>query len=188
MTRARIKYHWSFKSVLMLTFILTFLSCKEEKKWHEDVAFTLDNGQLEPYEKNIDHSTLVESLSETSYKSGEKTYQKFCHNCHGNMVDEASLPTAHKFWSQKFKVGNDPYSMYQTITKGFGAMPPQVELTPREKYDVIHFIREKFIKENNKNEYFIADKSYLESLPEGDSIGPEPKIKEPWVEMDYEIF
>ncbi|MDL5512292.1 c-type cytochrome [Arenibacter sp. M-2] len=175
------------RSCIFLAVVIIFLGCVE-KKWHEGVEFTLDNSQLKPYENSIDHVTLIKGLNDNSYKNGERTYQKLCHNCHGNMVDEASLPTAHKFWNQKFKVGNDPYSMYQTITKGFGLMPPQVDLTPKEKHEVIHFIREKFIKNHNKDEYSIVHHAYLESLPEGDSIGPEPKIKEPWAAMDYGNF
>ncbi|MFT7036713.1 MAG: cytochrome c5/glucose/arabinose dehydrogenase [Cyclobacteriaceae bacterium] len=167
---------------------LLIFSCKQKKEWHIDVPFTLQTAQVAEYEKDINHSSLISELNDGSFRRGKETYQTLCHNCHGNMVDEGSLPTAHKFWNQKFKVGNDPFSMYQTITKGFATMPPQVQLVPRQKYDVIHYIREEFMKEHNSEEYLTIDEDYLEDLPFGTSIGPSPKVLEPWADMDYGNF
>jgi cytochrome c5 len=180
--------NFRFSRVLYLAFCLVQFSCNQKKEWHIEVPFTLSNEQLADYERDINHFSLISELNDASYRRGKETYQTLCHNCHGNMVDEGSLPTAHKFWSQKFKVGNDPFSMYQTITKGFATMPPQIQLVPRQKYDVIHYIREEFIKEHNSEEYARMDEDYLESLPVGSSIGPAPKVMQPWAEMDYGNF
>ena len=128
-------------------------SCKKTQKFHADIPFTLGIEQISEIEKNIDHAGMISQMDDKSYKRGAKIYQNVCHNCHGNMKDEGSLPTAHKFWSQKFMVGNDPFSMYQSLTRGFATMPPQVDMVPQEKYDVIQYIREEFIKENNHSEY-----------------------------------
>ncbi|MFY0654846.1 MAG: c-type cytochrome [Cyclobacteriaceae bacterium] len=173
---------------IFIVLLLFFFACNQKKEWHTDIPFTLGPDQVAEYEKDIDHSGIIQELNQGSFRRGEKTYQTLCHNCHGNMVDEGSLPTAHKFWNQKFKVGNDPYSMYQTVTRGFATMPPQVQLVPRQKYDVIHYIREEFIKDNNPEEYATIDEDYLESLPLGSSIGPKPEIMEPWADMDYGDF
>ena len=54
------------------------------------------------------------------------------------------MPTSLRFASGTFKVGGDPYAMYRTLTHGFGLMPPQPGLVPRQKYDVIHYIREAY--------------------------------------------
>jgi hypothetical protein len=75
--------------------------------------------------------------------------------------------------------------MYQTITRGFGLMTPQRQLVPQQKYDVIHFIREAYLKSHNPTQYVPVDQVYLASLPEGDTLGPEPTLLEPWREMDY---
>ncbi len=67
-------------------------------------------------------------------------------------------------------------------------MPPQARLTPREKYEVIHFIREEFLKENNPDQYFEITQDWINSLPEGDTMGPDPQPYQPWAEMDYGDF
>ena len=67
-------------------------------------------------------------------------------------------------------------------------MVPQVQLTPREKYAVIHYIRDHFLEEKNPSQYFKVTEEYLASLPKGKEIGPEPVKREPWKEMDYGRF
>ena len=111
-----------------------------------------------------------------------------CFNCHGNAEQKGSNPRSNQFWKDKFRHGSDPYSMYETLTRGFGLMPPQVRLTPKEKYEVIHFVREEFVREQNPGEYFEITDSYLENLPKGDSPGPDPSPYQPWAEMDYGDF
>ena len=44
------------------------------------------------------------------------------------------------------KNGSDPFSLYRTITDGFGQMAPQTWMVPRQKYDVIHYIRETYLQ------------------------------------------
>jgi hypothetical protein len=58
-------------------------------------------------------------------------------------------------------------------------------LTPVEKYDLINYLRENFLKEKNPDQYFKIDSTYLASLPLGTSKGPAPKEFKPWAEMDY---
>ena len=116
------------------------------------------------------------------------TYRMVCFNCHGNVEQQGSIPHSARFWKDEFKHGSDPYSMYQTLTRGFGMMPPQIRLAPKEKYEVIHFIREEFIEKYNPGQYFEITASYLDSLPKGNSLGPDPKPYKPWAEMDYGDF
>jgi cytochrome c5 len=155
-----------------------------------DVAFILQEEQLPEYERNLDHKGLITALGDRhgeSVTSGEHVYNNICFNCHGNPSQSGSIPTAFKFWQEKFKVGNDPYAIYQTLTKGFGSMPPQTSLTPVEKYDVINYIREKFLVDN-PGQYVEIDSIYLTSLPTGVSQGPAPKDFKPWADMDYGNF
>ncbi|MCA9070323.1 MAG: LamG domain-containing protein, partial [Planctomycetaceae bacterium] len=58
-------------------------------------------------------------------------------------------------------------------------------MVPTQKYDVIHYIRETYLKPHNPSQYFAMTPSYLDSLPEGDTFGPAPRVIEPWVTMNY---
>ncbi len=153
-----------------------------------DVKYILAKSDLADYERDLDHATLITSFSEDNYQRGVRIYNANCINCHGNPDNEGSIPLSLKFWEQPFKAGNDPYSMYQTISRGYGSMPPQVTLTPQEKYDVILYIREHFIRKNNRKEYFSVSPTYLFALPEGSSTGSAAKPYHPWFDMDYGDF
>lgn len=137
------------------------------------------------YEKLLDHAGLIAALDSGSFKRGEAIYDRVCANCHGTKEKAGSLPTSLKFWSGRFKNGHDPYAMYRTLTHGFGQMPPQSWMVPRQKYDVIHYLREAFVRPNNPAQYATVDPSYLRTLPKGPSKGPNPVETEPWREMDY---
>lgn len=140
---------------------------------------------LPEYEKDLDHAALVSNTSEAVIKQGEEIYQLICSTCHGDRQQEGSMPTSLKFASGKFRRANDPYSMYLTLTHGYGLMLPQRNLVPRQKYAVVHYIREHFLKEDNRDQYFEVTEDYLASLPTGKAIGPEPVLPRPWTEMDY---
>ena len=174
------------KSLVILLTLLTFSACKQSKE--PDWKFTLESSALPAFEDSINHAGLIKGLDDDAFDRGENIYANICFNCHGNKDQPGSLPTAQKFWEQPFKAGADPYAMYQVITRGLGAMPPQVQLSPREKYDVIHFIREEFVKKQHAEAYEEVEESYLAALPEGTSQGPDPKPYKPWYDMDYGDF
>ncbi len=153
-------------------------------------AFILEQNQLPEYEDSVDHRTLVAQLAKWTEDwdmrdRGTTIYRTTCFTCHGDQDQPGSLPTSVKFWRDSFNHGNDPYAMYETLTRGFGLMPPQTHLVPRQKYEVIAFIREELIKPNNAGQYFVVDNDYLEKLPSGSSLGPAPGTYQPWAEMDY---
>jgi len=185
------------KSILLLLLIVFFaVGCGQGKKSDGSISnptggFILTESDLPDYEKDIDHKGLLTSLGDRhgeSIRTGEHIYNNTCFNCHGNPEQVGSIPNAFKFWEDSFKVGKDPYSIYQTLTKGYGSMPPQVNLTPIEKYDIINYLRETFLKENNPDQYVEVDSAYLASLPNGTTTGPAPKEFKPWAEMDYGNF
>lgn len=152
------------------------------------VAYILSDQDVNPSELNLDHAGLIEEFNREGYTRGERIYNDGCINCHGNQEIEGSIPMAHKFWSQQFKGGYDPFSLYKTITKGHGSMPPQMTLTPQEKYDVISYVRENFIRTSNPGQYFTVTPGYLAKLPAGTSRGPAVKPYHPWSDMDYGNF
>lgn len=152
--------------------------------------YILKVADLPDYEADIDHASLLKMDAEWEENwglrnEGVKIYRTTCYACHGNNEQPGSLPNSNKFWKDEFKNGNDPYSMYQTISRGFGQMPPQMQLVPQQKYAVIAFIRNEFIKEHNPDQYFEVTEAYLDSLPKGKNEGPEPTDYTPWTELDY---
>ncbi|MEO5997617.1 MAG: DUF6797 domain-containing protein [Chitinophagaceae bacterium] len=153
-----------------------------------EIKYTLSDTSLPDYEKNIDHQALIQSFDADGFKRGGKIFNANCLSCHGNLKAEGSIPSSLKFWKQPFKAGKDPWSMYQTITKGYASMPPQVNLTPQEKYNVILYIREKFVRPHNKEQYLKAGTDYLAQLPKGTTTGPAVKPYQPWADMDYGRF
>ncbi|MFV1968794.1 MAG: DUF6797 domain-containing protein, partial [Pirellulaceae bacterium] len=141
--------------------------------------------KLPEYEQHVDHAGLIADLGDENFQSGEAIYNRVCLNCHGTHDQVGSLPTSLKFASGQFKNGMDPFTMYQTLTRGFGMMVPQTWMVPQQKYDVIHYIREAYLREHNESQYFDVVDDYLTGLPEGDTRGPEPTVIEPWITMDY---
>lgn len=137
------------------------------------------------YEKDLDHAGLLSALDAKSFERGEAIYNRVCINCHGNRERAGSLPTSLRFASGAFKNGSDPYRMYQTLTHGFGMMAPQTWMVPKQKYDVIHYIREAYLKEPNPSQFLAISPAYLARLPKGTSRGPEPVTIEPWANMNY---
>lgn len=140
---------------------------------------------LPDYENRIDHQGLISTWSKDSFQRGEKIFSLHCASCHGTRESEGSMPTSLRFANDKFKNGNDPLTMYQTLTHGYGMMNAQRWMVPQQKYDVIHYIREHFLKKDNPSQYRKIDAPYLTSLPSGNTLGPKPASSEPWVRMDY---
>lgn len=140
---------------------------------------------LPEYENDIDHAGLIRRLDDKAFKRGEAIYTRVCANCHGTHEHPGSLPTSPRFATHKFKNGSDPYSLYQTLTRGYNLMAPQTWMVPRQKYDVIHYVREAYLKPRNPTQHTPADDAYLARLPKGTTLGPAPASVEPWLAMDY---
>jgi len=142
------------------------------------------------YESDIDHAAFLADWSDAtkskeSLERGEKMFSRVCANCHGTLDAPGSLPTAPRFAEGKFKAGSDPYAIYRTLTHGNGMMVPQNWMVPSQKYDVIHYLRETFLKDRNPEWYTAVTPPYVASLPAGTSRGPEPSMIEPWRLHDY---
>jgi putative heme-binding domain-containing protein len=140
---------------------------------------------LPDYERQLDHTGMIAGLGPEHFRRGEAIYGRVCGNCHGTRDQPGSLPSAPRFASATLKNGADPYSMYRTLTDGFGQMAAQTWMVPRQKYDVIHYIREAYLRPYNAGQYVHVDRADLSRLPKGTSRGPEPSEIEPWVIMDY---
>ena len=123
------------------------------------------------YEKDIDHAGLIRALDDKAF-SGAGDVRLVCANCHGTNDQPGSLPTSPKFAAHVFKNGSDPFSLYRTLTRGYGLMAPQTWMVPRQKYDLIHYLREAYLKPHNTTQHAKADDGYLAKLPRGKSRRP----------------
>ena len=152
------------------------------------LEYTLSDADLPTSEANLDHAGIIGAEDREAYRRGERIYSTNCVNCHGTPEVEGSIPASLKFWEQPFKAGSDSFSMYRTLTMGFGFMPPQPVLSPQEKYDVITYVRREYVMNNPKESFIPNTTGYLEGLPKGTSRGPIPKPYQPWADMDYGNF
>src|SRR5688500_572155 len=132
----------------------------------------LPESDLPEYERSLDHAALIRGWNKASFERGEKIYQLNCHSCHGDLNLAGSMPNALRFSEGRFQHGSDPLKIYQTLTRGWRLMPPQAQLVPREKYDVIHYLRESFLSGRNPSQHTAITEAYLTSLPKGAATGP----------------
>jgi mono/diheme cytochrome c family protein len=112
----------------------------------------------------VDHRAILQRLDDSTLARGRELYANACAACHGTGA-VASLPAARSFAGDALKYGADPYSMWQTVTYGRGMMAAQSWLTPEERYFVIQYIREAFIRPHNPSAYVPITASYLRGLP-----------------------
>jgi hypothetical protein len=183
----RVKIRFVHSLALAATLVLN-VSAQENSAALPPGELLLPESALPAYEKEIDHAGMVRAWNNGSLARGREIYQQVCHACHGDLNVAGSIPNALRFGQGKFQRDNDPYAMYQTITRGWRMMVPQVQLVPQEKYDVIHYIREAFLKTHNPEQWREISADYLATLPKGTSRGPRPIKREPWREMDYGNF
>jgi putative heme-binding domain-containing protein len=120
--------------------------------------------------ENLDHAGIISKLARKDFAAGELIYHGYCFNCHGSDGNTPSLPTARAFGTQTLKFGADPYRMFLTLSKGNGLMAPMNHLTPYERYQVVHYIREQFVKPGKLDDVKV-DRTYLEGLPKGTDSG-----------------
>ena len=121
------------------------------------------SGWVQALERS-DHAEIVAGWNAKTLEEGATIYKTLCVVCHGTKEQPGSLPTALRFAEGQFKNGSDPFSMYLTLTKGFGQMVPQPQYTTAQKYAVIHYIRETFLRPHNPSQ--IKDIEFA-ALPRG---------------------
>ena len=129
----------------------------------------------------VDHAGIIRGWDPGAFDRGKRIYDGICITCHGNMQVKGTLPTSRPFWKDPFKQGSDPYRLYLTLKNGLDQMPPQPYLTPKLAYDVIHYIREELIRDNNPSQYFDITEDYLTSLPK--ATGTEVKLTKEMLEF-----
>ena len=150
----------------------------------------INSARVQPLELT-DHRKWIAGWNDESLATGKQIYETLCVTCHGTPEKEGSLPTALKFHEGEFKNGSDPYRMFQTLEKGFGMMVPQPQYSAEQKYAVIHYIREAFLKAHNPKSYFPVDTDYIEEIPrplttvEETTPTIDPNEAPPYQQMDF---
>ena len=98
-------------------------------------------------QESSSHAELMTNWNKDSFDRGHALYHSICITCHGTPEKEGSLPTSRAFWKEPFKNGTDPFNLFKTLTDGLGQMPAWPSVTPRERYDVIHYLSQAFLKQ-----------------------------------------
>ena len=114
-----------------------------------------------------DHAEIVSGWNAETLREGATIYSTLCVVCHGDNEKPGSLPTALRFGEGQFKNGADPYSMYVTLTKGYNQMVAQPQYTTAQKYAVIQYIRETFLRPHNPTQLTAITSEVISSLPKG---------------------
>lgn len=114
---------------------------------------------------DVDHAKLIARWDEESLARGAAIYRSVCQACHGADGETVTLPTARPFSKAALENGAAPHRIFTTLTHGFRTMPPQTWMTAEQRYDVVHFLREEFLRERNPSQYVPVDADYLASLP-----------------------
>ncbi|MDB4489247.1 cytochrome c, partial [Akkermansiaceae bacterium] len=129
--------------------------------------------------------SLIAQWDQASLKRGEERYAQTCQICHGTVAEVGQFPDALRFRQGKFKNGAAPHEMFQTIKHGFGQfMPAHPSMSNQEIYDVIHFLRERFVKPHNPSQYVKIDETYLAKASTMKLVAQQNKLP-PWLMMDY---
>lgn len=134
---------------------------------------------------DLDHAALIAGLDEESLERGRKTYMSACVSCHGADGTRPTNPQARPFATGVLVNGADPLSVYRTITDGFKTMPSNRWLAPEQTYDLVHYLRESFFREQNPTQYFDVNGDYLAALPKGRKHGVRADDVDELVDRDF---
>ena len=116
--------------------------------------------------KGFDHVATIKALRHGDAKAGRGLYALHCAACHGPKGELAINPLARRFAADELKYGGDPYSLWKTISYGNGLMFRwDAVLSPKERYQIVHHIREEIIKSKNPDQYVTVDEDWYTALP-----------------------
>ena len=141
--------------------------------------------------ENVNHRELAHFNSgepdDDYLEAGRKLYLQNCTSCHSKDGTTPPInPLARSFTKNKMENGGDPYSMFKTLTYGFRNMMPSVQLNPADRYKVIHYLREKIIREKATELYVKFDQSNTYTMPKSpESTGNEAERIEQLARSGY---
>ncbi len=129
--------------------------------------------------ENVNHRDLAffsESDRDEAYlDEGKQLYELHCVSCHSKDGKTPPVNPLSRFFSKyPMENGGDPLGMFRTITYGFRNMMPATQLDPADRYKVIHYIRERLVKENAPDLYVAVEPDYASTMP----VSPEASQEE----------
>jgi len=157
---------------------------------HQGTAFPGSLLAFNDFE-NVNHRELAyfnSAKPDDDYlEAGRKLYIQNCTACHSkDGVTPPINPLARSFTKHKMENGGDPFNMFKTLTYGFRNMMPSVQLNPTDRYKVIHYLREKIIKEKAPELYVKFDQSATYIMPKSpDTAGDEAQRVEELARLGY---
>ena len=108
-----------------------------------------------------DHAAFITAMDASELAAGKAIYEGNCMSCHGADGNLGSN-NARRFGQEEFVNGADPYNMYLTLVNGLNAMPNfRLTLSTEEKYAVVHYIRQSYLKESNPSQYVEITEDYI---------------------------
>lgn len=134
---------------------------------------------------SVDHLGIISRWDQNSLARGRGVFELACAPCHGTNGVQTINPQSRPFAAAKFQNGCDPLSMFKTITRGYRNMPSQTWMTPEQRYEVIQYIRETFLKTRNPTQYTPLTQPYLESLPKFDPARAEAAAQSKSRQRDF---
>lgn len=130
-----------------------------------------------------DHAALIEDRSPAVIDRGEVLFGKNCAACHGpqgNTNPSNTNPPPRNFHVEAFKnpLGAGPYGFWSVLTNGYGsAMPAFRNLSPEDRYAVVHFVSETWMKPTNKAYAATDDAKVAAQIPAADAAGAGPEVE-----------
>jgi len=144
-----------------------------------------------------DHRALIANKGGDVIDRGSILYAKNCASCHGqqgNTNPSNMNPPPRNFQADAFKNANGggPHALYLVLTNGYagGRMPSfSASLSPEDRYAVAHYLRESFVKTNNKIAYVDDAKALLDAIPApGAGAGAEVQVAPALRQPPKEVF
>jgi mono/diheme cytochrome c family protein len=130
-----------------------------------------------------DHAALIADRSQAVLDRGEVLYGKNCAACHGPRGDtnvSNSNPAPRNFHTEPFKnpLGAGPYASWMVLTNGYGAaMPAFRNLSPEDRYAVVHFVAETWMKPTNKAYVANDDAKVTAQIPAAGAAGAGAEVE-----------
>jgi hypothetical protein len=120
--------------------------------------------------ENVDHRSLARfdpaTFPEDYLQRGRQLFELHCVACHSkDGVTPAPNPLTRSFIRYEMLNGGDPYRMFRTLTYGYRNMMAAPQLSPAERYQVIHYLRERVIEPNAPDLYVRVDATYTVTMP-----------------------